>query len=303
MCAAGAPPTVDDGNPCTADACSPASGVTHVPLAAGASCSDGDACDGLETCDGAGTCLAGAAPVVDDGNPCTTDACAPATGVTHTPVAAGVSCPDTTVCNGAETCDGAGTCVAGAAPVVDDGNPCTVDSCHPVTGVAHTAVANGTACPGGSACLRSYTCQAGACVGANPVVCTASDLCHDAGVCDPSTGACTNPPRALACAPLDACHLAGSCDPATGACTNPVRPQCQGGLPPDPCWGAAPLDATVVTTLREQVKTLWTGAAPVQTGFNPSVLTEERIAPIHGRVADAAAAPLPGVTVTVAASR
>jgi len=29
------------------------------------------------------------------------------------------------------------------------------------------------------------------CTGANPVVCTAQDQCHDAGSCDTSTGACS----------------------------------------------------------------------------------------------------------------
>ena len=46
-CAAGAPPsTVDDGNPCTEDNCSPETGVTHVPLD-GTICAAGDACQGV----------------------------------------------------------------------------------------------------------------------------------------------------------------------------------------------------------------------------------------------------------------
>jgi hypothetical protein len=32
------------------------------------------------------------------------------------------------------------------------------------------------------------------CTGSNPVTCTASDACHVAGTCDPSTGTCSNPP-------------------------------------------------------------------------------------------------------------
>src|SRR5262249_12809754 len=34
-----------------------------------------------------------------------------------------------------------------------------------------------------------------ACLGANPVVCTAMDECHDVGTCDPTTGQCSNPPK------------------------------------------------------------------------------------------------------------
>src|SRR5205807_9718990 len=95
------------------------------------------------------------------------------------------------------------------------------------------------------------SCRAGACVGASPITCTASDVCHVAGTCDAATGACSNPAAAdgttcndgnactqgdacragtctsrnpVACAPLDACHVAGVCNPSTGACSNPAAP-------------------------------------------------------------------------------
>ncbi|MCC7535272.1 MAG: hypothetical protein IT379_03620 [Deltaproteobacteria bacterium] len=83
-CAAGTPPVVDDGNPCTADVCEASAGVTHTPLAAGTGCADADACDGAETCDGAGACAAGTPPTLDDGDRCTTDTCDPGTGPAHT---------------------------------------------------------------------------------------------------------------------------------------------------------------------------------------------------------------------------
>ena len=58
---------------------------------------------------------------------------------------------------------------------------------RPGTGAARTPrSANGTACNDGNACTQTDTCQAGACAGANPVVCTASDQCHAAGTCDPA---------------------------------------------------------------------------------------------------------------------
>ena len=145
-CLAGTAPSVDDGNPCTADSCAPATGVVHAAVAAGTACADSDLCNGDETCSGAGTCVAGTAPAVDDGNPCTADSCEPATGVVHVAVATGTACADNDLCNGDETCSGAGACVAGTAPAVDDGNPCTADSCDPATGVVHMAVATGTAC-------------------------------------------------------------------------------------------------------------------------------------------------------------
>jgi hypothetical protein len=41
---------------------------------------------------------------VDDGDPCTSDSCDQIGGVRHTPVTAGTSCADETVCNGSEVC-------------------------------------------------------------------------------------------------------------------------------------------------------------------------------------------------------
>ncbi|HEV3190464.1 MAG TPA: hypothetical protein VGY54_08200, partial [Polyangiaceae bacterium] len=49
-CKGGSAVPVDDGNPCTTDSCDPVSGVKHVPVPAGTSCSDGNACNGAETC-------------------------------------------------------------------------------------------------------------------------------------------------------------------------------------------------------------------------------------------------------------
>jgi hypothetical protein len=43
-------PALDDGNPCTLDACSESTGITHVDRPFGSSCSDGDDCNGRELC-------------------------------------------------------------------------------------------------------------------------------------------------------------------------------------------------------------------------------------------------------------
>src|ERR1019366_6104076 len=106
-----------------------------------------------------------------------------------------------------------------------------------------------TACSDGNACTQSDSCQNGTCTGSNPVACTASDPCHAAGTCDPTTGACSNPIAAngaacndgnactlvdscqggacvgaspVTCAASDQCHAPGTCNPSTGACSNPV---------------------------------------------------------------------------------
>jgi hypothetical protein len=39
-------------------------------------------------------------------------------------------------------------------------------------------------------------CQAGSCISGAPVVCSALDPCHDAGICAPATGLCSNPAKA-----------------------------------------------------------------------------------------------------------
>jgi N-acetylneuraminic acid mutarotase len=135
---------------------------------------------------------------------------------------------------------------------------CTVsDQCHeagtcnPATGQCTNPVkADGSACDDSNACTQSDTCQAGTCVGSNPVTCAASDQCHTAGSCDPATGVCSNPASAdgsacsdgnactqsdtcqagtcvgsnpVTCSASDQCHTAGSCDPATGVCSNPAK--------------------------------------------------------------------------------
>src|SRR5690606_6528563 len=193
-CQPGTPVETDDGNACTIGSCDPVTGaVSQDPAPLDSSCSDSDVCNGFELCDGAGTCRAGTAPEVDDGNACTADSCDPTFGVDHSPTPAGSSCADATVCNGAELCDGAGSCQPGTPLVVDDENTCTADSCDPVTGVSHEPLGDGSSCSDGNACTTTDSCQAGVCQGGDPITCGALDSCHEAGVCDPSTGLCSDP--------------------------------------------------------------------------------------------------------------
>jgi RHS repeat-associated protein len=217
-CMAGVPPVVDDGNPCTADTCSPGVGVTHTAVASGTSCSDGNACNGLETCSAGGACVAGTAPVVDDANPCTADTCSAAAGVVHTALSAGTSCSNGNACDGAETCSAVGQCVAGAAPVVDDSNPCTADKCSPGVGVMHTPIAFGTSCSDGNACNGLETCSAeGACVaGTAPAVddgnrCTTDTCSAAAGVVHAAVAAGTSCSNGNACDGAEACDGSGAC--------------------------------------------------------------------------------------------
>ncbi|HEY3500066.1 MAG TPA: collagen-binding domain-containing protein, partial [Polyangiaceae bacterium] len=221
-CTSGAPVAIDDGNPCTTDACDPATGVIHAAVAAGTSCADGDACNGAETCSASANCLGGTPPVVDDGNPCTADACDPSSGVSHTAVAAGASCADGDACNGAETCNGAGSCAAGTPPGVDDGNPCTADACDSASGVAHTPLP-GTSCEtDGDVCNGVSVCDVtGACVAGPPPDFNDGNACTSDS-CDPASGpvhtavaagsSCSN---GDACDGDEACDGSGDCLPGT----------------------------------------------------------------------------------------
>lgn len=230
-CVAGAVLPVDDGNPCTADACDPSTGVSHTALAAGAPCADSNVCNGGETCDGAGACVAGTTLPIDDGNPCTADSCSPDTGVvSHAPVAVGTSCADSNQCNGTETCNGAGACVAGTPPTVNDGNPCTLDSCNPATGVIHTPTSSGSACGDADLCNGQEACNgAGLCVTfvPGPVINDGNPCTND--VCVPSTGVVNHPrlPTGSSCSDGNVCNGAETCS-STAVC----RILFPGGAPP-----------------------------------------------------------------------
>jgi MYXO-CTERM domain-containing protein len=116
---------------------------------------------------------------------------------------------------------------------------------------SNPAKPNGTACSDSNGCTQADTCQAGTCESGTPVVCTASDDCHDPGTCDPATGVCSDPAKPdgsvcsdgslctqtdacqmgecvggseVMCMASDECHDVGTCDPATGVCSDPAKP-------------------------------------------------------------------------------
>jgi hypothetical protein len=182
--------------------------------------------------------------------------------------------PNGTACSDGNGCTTSDTCLAGACVGTNPVICAPIDACHdagicdPGTGAcSNPNKPDGTSCNDGSACTPTDACQSGACVGQNPVVCAPLDSCHDAGICDPGTGACSNPVRPngspcddangcttgdacqagscqagspVVCAPLDSCHDAGVCDLGTGACSNPAKPD---GTPCDDASGCTANDA------------------------------------------------------------
>ena len=143
-CKPGPAPACDDKNPCTTDACDPASGCTHAFNAApcnadGNACTDGDACT-------QGVCQPGQLKICNDGEFCTYDSCDSATGQCVYE-GAKISCADNNLCTVGDECaltPGGNTwsCAPGAAASCDDTNPCTIDSCDPAKGCVYVAQFN-----------------------------------------------------------------------------------------------------------------------------------------------------------------
>jgi len=197
----GPPVDCNDHDPCTLDRCNPNTGqCEHAPV----NCDDQNPCT-VDRCNpNTGQCEH--VPVIcDDGNQCTTDACDPTTGACKFTPTVGAPCDDGDRCTTADVCrlfpTGGVVCV-GTPVNCDDQNPCTSDSCDPLTGL---------------------------CVHAE-VSCDDQNLCTT-DRCNPSTGQCEHVP--VNCDDGNQC-TADSCDPANGQCVHqPIVGQvCNDG---DPC--------------------------------------------------------------------
>ncbi len=155
-------------------------------------------------------------------------------------------CDDGNACNGVESCDIAtGICSPGAATNCDDGDPCTLDSCHVDRGCEH-----GPTCGDGNLCNGIETCDpvSGACGPGGPLNCDDGNACTDDS-CDPvegcvhqnnldtcddgdpctlsdtcSLGECGGTPKL--CSNNDACDGFELCDPTTGDCLDGTPLEC-----------------------------------------------------------------------------
>jgi hypothetical protein len=135
------------------------------------------------------------------------------------------------------------------------GSPTTTSATTVVPGPCQGAP-NGTGCSDGNLCTQTDTCQSGVCQGGNPVVCTASDQCHDVGTCAPATGACSNPARADG----SACNDGNICT-GNDACSGGV---CVGGASQLP----AEVDNGVVISNTGGTATITWNSAPGSTGYD-----------------------------------
>ncbi|MCC6621074.1 MAG: hypothetical protein IT385_07450 [Deltaproteobacteria bacterium] len=217
-CLAGDAIVCDDHNPCTVDACHPATGCAHTPIDAGG-CDDGDPCTSPGVCK-IGRCEQQQPVVCDDGNDCTADRCEPGEGCVAPPI--GGSCDDHDACTGEGTCAG-GVCQAGPALTCDDGNDCTADHCRAGVGCQNVP-RDQVPCDDGDPCTTGDTCVTGTCVAPTPLDCDDDNPCTD-DVCTP-TG-CTHHARTGACEDGDLCTTGDQC--VEGTCVTGAPKACSDG--------------------------------------------------------------------------
>jgi len=186
----------------------------------GTACSDNNACTLSDSCQ-TGVCV-GSNPVVCSASDACHDigTCAPATGACSNPAKPnGSPCSDGNACTQADTCQ-AGACSAGNPVVCAPLDACHIAGlCDSGTGAcSNPAAPDGTGCDDSNGCTQTDTCQTGFCAGTNPVICAASDACHDIGTCAPATGQCSNPaqPDGTPCDDSNTCTTGDAC--TGGAC-------------------------------------------------------------------------------------
>ena len=191
----------------------------------GYECPDSNPCDGTETCQN-GVCSDGPDLDCDDNNHCTTDTCNTSTGCVHTLVPNGTSCSDNNVCNGFETCQD-GYCAPGTTLLCDDGDACTIDSCHPSSGCQTSPAPDGSHCPDSNKCNGDETCQNGVCTDGPDPICDDDNVCTSDS-CNPSTGCIHSPAQeGVSCSDNNICNGLETCQ--GGVCRSDGPLDCNDG--------------------------------------------------------------------------
>lgn len=206
----------------------------------------------LELCDGKGTCQP--TENLDDckdkqlANPCWTYSCTPKTGCVPTHFVEGLSCDDGNSCTINDACAvsnvGQKTCL-GSPVALDDGNPCTNDSC--IDGVVIHEPVDGVPCAPNDGCSDSGMCSDGQCTAEVVCECThdgdceqPETICGGVVTCNISVagGKCEIVAGTqVICAPTDEpCHV-NACDPESGACILEMAPNGATCNDEDSCTG------------------------------------------------------------------
>lgn len=240
----------NDNNPCTVDTCDSITGCVYTPNTT-LPYDDNNPCTINDRCSANGTAVS-EPYVCPSSTTCKSYSCINSGGLPvcqATAINIGGSCDDSDPCTHFDVCDTIGNC--GGTPIsCPSPNQCEISVSCVGGNCIHTYKSNGTLCQTGNLCTSDYCNGAGTCVqGPQVVTCVALDQCHDIGVCNPSTGICSNPASAdntpcndgnactqtdicmtavctgtnpVHCTALDQCHIAGICNTTTGTCTNPL---------------------------------------------------------------------------------
>lgn len=179
----------DDDNECTKDECAPANGCTHEPLA-GTPCGAQTPCDLAGICS-QGECVGSGQTDCDDGNSCTADSCDPVEGCLHAALD-GLDCSDGSVCTLKDICVSDICTPDDELLSCEDGNECTADLCHDVSGCYHE--------------LNDNPC----CDDTGANICDDGNWCTTDS-CDPDTGECFHDDNAIICNDYDFCTHDDAC--------------------------------------------------------------------------------------------
>ncbi len=243
VCKSGVAKLCDDGNPCTADACSASSaGCVFKPVTV--TCSDGDACTPNDLCADGG-CKPGVPKDCNDKNPCTVDTCDAGTGnCTTTPSAS--TCDDDDACTVGDSCS-SGQCNAGPPKLCADSDTCTADQCNGASGKCSFTVIIGCGgnCAKAADCDDKNACTANPCQSSKCAFGPTTDPCDDSNPCSVgdacAAGSCKSGPT-KDCDDGNPC-TDDSCNSVDGSCKHPANSApCSDGdacTNPDICGGSA----------------------------------------------------------------
>ena len=222
---AGSAITCPAGDQChAAGVCNPATGAcSNATRPDGTTCNDGDACTQNDSCQ-AGNC-AGSPVVCAAAGACTNaGVCNPGTGTCSvSPKPDGTTCDDGDACTRNDACQ-SGACAPGTPVTCTAADQCHLaGTCDPASGSCSTVTKpNGSGCTDGDGCTTGDTCQAGACVGGAGVTCSRPAWCTEAGVCDPTTGACGAPTGCVDNQAPDTTIVSGPADKSDSPSTDPT---------------------------------------------------------------------------------
>ncbi len=216
--------TCDGGNPCNVGTCDPQQGCQYNKLNNVPCDADKNACTENDQCK-QGSCVPGPGKVCDDGNPCTTDSCDPASGCTKT-VDDGKACDaDGNACTTGDHCEGA-ACTVGKPVVCDNTNPCSKVSCEVASGkCVGKSAQDGVPCDDGTVCTQADHCQVGECIG-KIVNCDDNNTCT-ANSCDKVTGCSATNLDGAGCDDDNPCTVSDLCK--GGLCQKGIAKVCDSG--------------------------------------------------------------------------